>query len=214
MATVQNVLIGRSSGSVGGTVFLTYKGVNVTRSKPLFVTNPQTFLQTQQRYKFSFLRDFYNKSGVIINQGFVDVRRKQSLLNAFMSLNIKAIFTNNYPNMPILIPDSIVVSRGLYTGVKSYSFIAHSASNDVTFVVETVLYNKAKSTDKGSFLVWNETKNTFFTIIGFVQRTVNNQSFSTYLFFDIGDVVHSWLYFTSVNGNEIAGSQYSKCIVV
>lgn len=34
MARVQNTLIGRASGSVGGATFTTWKGINVLKSKP------------------------------------------------------------------------------------------------------------------------------------------------------------------------------------
>ena len=55
MARVQNTLIGKSSGSVGGATFSTWKGINVLKSKAITVANPKTVGQLTQRNRMTLM---------------------------------------------------------------------------------------------------------------------------------------------------------------
>lgn len=89
MAKTQNTLIGRSSGSVGGATFSTWKGINVLKSKPLTVANPRTRAQLNTREMFAALVALYRSIAGIVKVGFASQAVKKSEFNAFLSNAMK-----------------------------------------------------------------------------------------------------------------------------
>src|SRR5574344_1175407 len=89
MAIVQNTLIGKASGSVGGTTFTSWKGKNVLKSKPAQVANPRTAAQTAQRTKFIGAVASYRQMAPVVQQGFAGLAVGKSAYNAYASENIK-----------------------------------------------------------------------------------------------------------------------------
>ncbi len=88
MAKVQNTLIGRASGSIGGATFTTWKGINVLKSKPESVANPNTLKQKSQRNRLSIMVALYRLLTFAIGVGFKSRAIGKSAYNAFMSANI------------------------------------------------------------------------------------------------------------------------------
>lgn len=88
MAKVQNTLIGRASGSVGGATFTTWKGINVLKSKPESVANPRTLGQISQRNRLAIMVPIYRLLALAIAVGFKSRAVGKSAYNAFMSANI------------------------------------------------------------------------------------------------------------------------------
>lgn len=88
MAKVQNTLIGRASGSVGGATFTTWKGINVLKSKPESVANPRTLGQISQRNRLSVMVAVYRLIALAITIGFKTRAVGKSAYNAFVSANI------------------------------------------------------------------------------------------------------------------------------
>lgn len=85
----QNPLIGRSSQKFSNSIFSTWKGINVVRSKPLEVANPQTPAQTEQRNKFGAMVNFARQALNTIKLGLKSQAIKQSEYNVFISKNIQ-----------------------------------------------------------------------------------------------------------------------------
>ena len=90
MAKTQNTLIGRSSGSVGGATFSTWKGINVLKSKPLTVANPKTAGQVATRNMFTALVRLYREIANVVKIGFNSQAVKKSEFNEFLSTAMRA----------------------------------------------------------------------------------------------------------------------------
>ena len=111
MAIVQNTLIGRSQNKVGGTVFSTWKGKNVLKSKPLTVANPQTDGQQAQRSKMRQLVDNFRFMLAIIRVSFIEVSAGSTEWASFMKYNLRNAFTVSGAAATML-PDNLTFSRG------------------------------------------------------------------------------------------------------
>ena len=88
MARVQNVLIGRASGSVGNATFSTWKGINVLKAKPESVAQPNTPAQQGQKNRMTLIVSVYRLIAAIILFGYKEQAIKKSEYNAFVSDNI------------------------------------------------------------------------------------------------------------------------------
>jgi len=84
----QNPLIGRSAQKFANSIFSTWKGINVVRSKPIEVSNPRSPGQVTQRSKFSAMvalgRLYLNTAKL----GLKSLAIKKSEYNAFIGANI------------------------------------------------------------------------------------------------------------------------------
>lgn len=112
MATSQNTLIGRASGSVDGVTFLTIFRKNVMRAKMSHQTNPSSIAQRLQRSKYGQLMGLYADWISVVNIGLESQRKKMTIVNLFQSLNIKNVFTDNMDGTATLNYESLQISKG------------------------------------------------------------------------------------------------------
>lgn len=112
MAVVQNTLIGSASGKVGGTVFSKWKGLNVLKSKPLTVANPNTDLQQMRRSALRQMTALYRLVSAVVNIGFKEQAVGMSPFNAFTSTNLKGAFNYSSPPNATLIDESVKYAKG------------------------------------------------------------------------------------------------------
>lgn len=89
MAKPQNTLIGKTSGSVGGTTFSSWKGINVLKAKAEQVANPNTPGQQEQRSKLRKAVAVFRAAHDTIDVGMMQQAVKMSGYNAFVSENLK-----------------------------------------------------------------------------------------------------------------------------
>lgn len=113
MATTQNTLIGRASGSVANTTFLTVWRNNVIRSKMWGQPPSSSPSQLSQRFKYNFILNFYQLHKDYIQIGMGKSNRKMTIYNYFQKQNLKRIFVNNLPALPTVNYDLIQISKGL-----------------------------------------------------------------------------------------------------
>lgn len=127
MAITQNTLIGRSQNKVGGTVFSTWKGKNVLKSKPLTVANPQTAPQQGQRGKLSFLVLFFRAFLSVIRYSFTEVSVGSTEWASFIKYNLKTNWSGSAPNFTFN-PVEFVGARG--TLVNAPNMVASSVTQN------------------------------------------------------------------------------------
>ena len=89
MSVVQNTLIGRARNKVGGTVFSSWKGLNVLKSKPLTVANPRTDGQQSQRKGLALLVNLFRMYLVLLRYSFNEVSQGSTEWASFMKYNLK-----------------------------------------------------------------------------------------------------------------------------
>lgn len=111
MSVVQNTLIGRARNKIGGTVFSTWKGKNVLKSKPLTVANPKTNAQQAQRSKMTQLVNYFRFALSLIRYSFIEVSAGSTEWASFMKYNLKNAFTVSGATAT-LDPEALIFARG------------------------------------------------------------------------------------------------------
>ncbi len=111
MATSQNPLIGRMSGTVGNFVTSSYRGQNVVRSKAFNPKDAKTEAQQRHRSLFRMLSDEYSSLAEFIKLGFPTRPRRQSAYNAFMAVNLQNA-VDKTGEFPVIDYSKMLISRG------------------------------------------------------------------------------------------------------
>ncbi len=96
---VSNPLIGKSSGSMGGATFTTWKGKNVLKNKATSVANPNTINQQMRRSALEQTVAIFRANSAAINLGFKKKAVGMSAYNAFSREALQNGF--NYSAPPV-----------------------------------------------------------------------------------------------------------------
>lgn len=213
MARVQNTLIGKSSGSVGGATFSTWKGINVLKSKAISVFNPKTQAQENQRQRMALLVAFFRTASSAINIGFQKLAVKKSAYNAFIQANlIPANFTGVAPNMELEV-GFLTLSKGtiLPTVITSMTNTAASANVIVNWDGNDVPVG-GSADDIAHVVVYNENSK----IVGTNSLAVRNDDTATVVLpqvTDNADTLYAWLYFENPITKEVSDSTQDNIVV-
>lgn len=111
MAVTQNTLIGRSRQKVGGTVFRTWKGLNVLQSKPLTVANPNTPAQQARRSALSQMVSMFRAYLSYVRLAFNEMPAGTTQWAQLLKYNLKTAFDFVPPNANFQ-PETLRVSSG------------------------------------------------------------------------------------------------------
>ncbi len=112
MARVQNVLIGKASGSIGNATFSSWKGINVLKSKAIQVANPRTDGQVRQRNRLTVMVAFFRLVSAAVALGFREGAIKMSEYNAFIRENVVNGTQIVNGNDARLVAENILISKG------------------------------------------------------------------------------------------------------
>lgn len=210
MARVQNTLIGRASGSVGQVVFLTWRLINVTRSKPSSVANPDTILQQQQRNRFGATVELYRILKDILAVGLKNRNRKMTLFNFFQYLNQQKCFDNVGDGTVAFLPENLIVSYGKNGGVNNLKLLGANGGPSVQFTwIDLPLPDGFTFNDKVYAAVFNENSGQWgvysaasnFRNLQFLNLIMpSNQT--------TGDVLHGFIFFKNPETGLVSTSQY------
>lgn len=111
MATVQNPIVGRASGSLGNTVFLKYNDKNVIKSKPLEVKPSNTPAQANQRALLKKVAGLVRDLSASLSIAKRSARTGRNPKNTAKSALAKQIFARVTGTAPdrVLQPDGITL---------------------------------------------------------------------------------------------------------
>ncbi len=119
MAKIPQGILGGISGKIGGVVGSSWKGINVIKTKPLSVANPQTAGQVAQRTLFGNTVLFATLIlATVIKPLWDRFASKQSGFNAFIQANI-AYFENEVPEYD----SGFAISKGKMDATPINTFI-------------------------------------------------------------------------------------------
>lgn len=213
MARVQNTLIGKSSGSVGGATFSTWKGINVLKSKAISVFNPKTQAQENQRQRMALLVAFFRTASSAINIGFQKLAVKKSAYNAFIQENLIPLnFTGIAPNMTLEV-GFLAISKGTIqpTVITSMTNTEGSANVIVNWDGDNIPVG-ASADDIAHVVVYNSD----FELIGTNSLATRDDDTATVVLPQIttnGDNLYSWLYFENPISKEVSDSTSTSIVV-
>lgn len=213
MARVQNTLIGKSSGSVGGATFSTWKGINVLKSKAISVFNPKTQAQENQRQRMALLVAFFRSASSAINVGFQKLAVKKSAYNAFIQANLLPYnFSGVAPSMT-LVETSVLLAKGTIQSVSIASVTNTAASANVV-----VGWNGddipvgASADDIAHVVVYNQTG----AVVGVNSSAIRSADTATVVLpvvTEPTDVLVAYLFFENPISKEVSDSRSFDIIV-
>lgn len=200
MATSQNTLIGRSSGSVDGVTFLTIFRQNVMRAKMSHQTNPNSTAQQSQRFKYNTLLSIYEMGKNVIDIGFKKYSPNRTPWNSFMSYNAKTMFTNNGTSVPNVDIAKLQIGRG-HLIPRSWFFGELFKGQNVGWVAFPDAFNaKYMSGSTAAVLIINASQNVISANI-VTPDFLGAVSLETNTINVLGDIIFvSMFYFNEVDG--------------
>lgn len=210
MGKIPQGILGGVSGAVGGVVGSSWKGINVIKTKPLSVANPQTAGQVAQRTKFSNSVSF---AGIIlatiIKPMWDRFASRMSGYNEFIKTNID-LFAATLPSTP----SSLVISKGKMAKTDIATIVAThlSASVDVTWVDDQGEGFKL-ATDEAFILIYNSDSG---TIDGFNTTVDRSTETATVVLSDVvgtGEHLECYLAFRRADGTIVSNTDHLQDIV-
>jgi hypothetical protein len=214
MATVQNTLIGRASGSVGEVVFLTWKLINITRAKPASVANPDTVPQQTQRNMFGQVVGLFQVLKPILKVGLANRNRKMTIFNRFQKFNMPQAFQDVGGGLVALVPENLKISYGLMvkTPIASIDSLGGDASVDLVWESVNIPLGSSLNDIAYAFVI-NQTQGTFAYAFGQLrQNDIMQLDFSSNN--QIGDILQAYLFFVSPDGKKISDNSWLQHEVV
>ena len=214
MAVTQNTLIGRSRGSVGGTTFSKWKGLNVLKSKPESVEQPNTIGQQTQKNRMALIVQIGRGIKPALDAGFKEQAINQSEFNAFVSENIMTAISAGSP--PAVTPNfpALEISKGSLSNTLISSVTSPSAQPDVDFAYANTATTPDQSlTDRAVAVVINTTQGEVAYIIGADARSAGSTTVTMPSNLTIGDVLECYLFFVKEDYSKASDSQYDQATV-
>ena len=205
-------ILGAISGLVGTVVGASYNGIDYLRSRPKKSTKPKTEAQLEQQMVFELVGDFVRQILDEIRVGFQTHKKGQSAYSAAMGENLKEGVTGVYPALALNY-SKLVMSKG---GLKKPSDAEVAATDPGELEITWV--NNARPgtpslTDKATVIVYNADKEEFVTMPAAAARSLETYTLQVPADF-AGDMVHTWMYFVSVNGKKVSDSVYVGSVLV
>jgi len=214
-AVVQNPIIGRARNKFAGAIFSTWKGLNVLRSSPLTVANPDTEGQQIQRNKLKLMVKLYRSISGAVTVGFRQQAIQKSEYNAFASaMLLNSMLAPNSGDVSV-VPEDLLVAKGTMTPTPIDSVADDGTDMTITWDAAAPLGVGQASTDLAYVVTFSndqlDTLEFFGSSLGVVERSVGTLTFPLP---DGASILpeHTYLFFASQNDNEVSDSVYSGSI--
>ena len=199
----QNLVFGRSSGSLGNVVASASYGENIVRSKPLEVYNPQTAKQTNMRTIMADVVQIAkaaNQYLAITKRTARTGRTKKMSAYAYLIKDILAAKLGSTPNI-ILPAAGITLGVGDLSKTTPTTFLIDISANNVLLEWVADATDNQTALDIPSIIMFNITKRKVFVGGNPIQRSDGGDSVPIPKgFADLGDTVAGFLAFEDQNG--------------
>lgn len=212
MGKISKGILGGFRGRVGTVVGSKIFGIDVMRSYQPNVRNPRTIGQVSQRSRFSFVVLFLRAFLRIIRVGYSLKAIKQSAFNACVSINVKNAVSGAYPNYAIDYA-KVMFAKGPLLKANSL-FMDENVAEAVSIGIHQNCLNIDPEYDDLAYGVfYNLTKDQVMTSKGVLKRSDWDVNVVPELW-EVGDVVHGWVFYTSPDGVEISDSSYAGSTIL
>lgn len=216
MSVTQNVLIGKSRKSMGNATFTTWKGLNVLKSKPVSVANPQTDKQLAQRSALRQLVSMFRANRGAIEAGFKSKAIKMSAFNAFTSYNLKNGFNLSSPPDADFSPTNFSFSRGTIetTAIATAVIDASAHTLTITWAPSPLSAGQSNSDTVGWGVVNTTAANEMESGTTTDVRSAGTATITLANTYTAGDTCIVYLFFKSATDNAVSDSVNTSVTVV
>jgi hypothetical protein len=214
MARTQNTLIGRTSGSIGGVTFSTWKGINVAKSKATSVADPKTPAQLAQRARMANAVILFKALGAITNTGFIEGATGKSAYNVFVSQNIKNGSIGSVPGTLLATPAGFITSSGTLDNTSSQMASANASGNTIALQWDKTVTGNKLSTDLVKIVVLDSTGAVVAEPQAVFSRIDSPITISSNRSLVVGETLHAYISFYQQSTRKSDDSSYSSQVVV
>lgn len=206
---VQNPIVGRSRNKLANTIFSTWNGLNIVRSKPLSVANPQSLAQRIQRARTTVNAQFAKAFSAAILIGFRIKQVGQSARSQALKANYPATYADPVTAGGGLTFADMVVAKGSMTPTPITTATATAGSSNVSVSFPNAVADASQAnTDKMVLCVMNGSTGASVQSIGNVDRSTGSISTSLPEVVQSGDDIHFYLFAYSVTTSAVSDSTY------
>lgn len=207
---VQNPIVGRSRNKLANTIFSTWNGLNIVRSKPLSVANPQSLAQRIQRARTTVNAQFAKAFSAAILIGFRIKQLGQSARSQALKANYPATYADPITAVGGLTFADAVVAKGSMTPTPMTSATATAGSANVSVGFPNSVADASQASGDWMVLcVINGSTGASVQSIGTVKRSAGSISASLPEAVQSGDDVHFYLYAYSTTTSAVSDSTYA-----
>lgn len=216
MSVLQNPLIGRAKQKLGGSVFSTWKGINVLKGKPLSVANPKTDKQLMRRSALVQIVAIGRIVKAAIDTGFNEQAVRKSAFNAFTGYNLRNAFNYAAPPAATLVPVDMLMAQGTISRTAIDSLVAdESLATIAVGWLNPSLQPGQSNADVPLIVLHNVTQNLWYGLTVPAIRTDLNYSVSSAdLPFVAGDTVIGWLSFFNPTSRKSSDSTNEQVVAI
>lgn len=205
----QNPIVGRSRNKLANTIFSTWNGLNIVRSKPLSVANPKSLAQRIQRARTTVNAQFAKAFSAAILIGFRIKLVGQSARSQALKANYPATYADPVTAVGGLTFANAVVSKGSMTPTPITTATANSGSLLVGVTFPTTVADASQAIkDKMVLCVFNGNTGASVQSIANVDRSGGSITASLPEAVQSGDEVHFYLFAYSVTTSAVSDSSY------
>lgn len=214
MSVVQNPLIGRARQKLGGTVFTTWKGINVIKGKPLTVANPRTDGQLMRRSAMRQTVDIARQIAGAINFGFKEQAVQKSAFNAFVGYSLRNAFDYSAPPTASFVAANMLVSQGTISSTPITNVDADAGTNLIKVDWSSASLAPGQSmADKLMIVVADVPGNEFYAAPDQALRSDNTIAVTVPAgLITNGGTVHVWLFAYNTTSRKSGDSVHSTAV--
>lgn len=215
LTVTQNPLIGRARKSFANNVFTTYKGMNVVKSKPLSVANPNTEKQQVFRNAQKMIVEIYRSISAIVKLGFRETPNPLSPYNAFVSYGRKNAFSYSVPPTPSFLSANMLIAKGSITTTPMTSIVLDDTADSLELDWATAVADASQSAnDNLSVVVFRATDNELmFAQNSSIKRSAGTANF-TVVGLAPGVIYNVYTFFASSTEKKSSDSQYQSVTAI
>ncbi|PTS97369.1 hypothetical protein DBR11_17340 [Pedobacter sp. HMWF019] len=201
-------ILGGFSGKIGNVIGAVWRGVDYMRSLPRKSNKPATEAQLIPRLKLKVVVGFLRSINDLIKLGYQSYKGKQTPMNAAVAFHIDKAITGVYPNLNINFP-KVVFSKGhlLRPSAPGVESVTPAKIKFEWLNNAPATGSSTAATDMATLLLYNPDKEQFVTAEDVAARSALTFTLSVPAEW-IGDDVHCWMSFVSVNRKEVSDSVY------
>ncbi|MBU0695427.1 MAG: hypothetical protein KKE39_02720 [Bacteroidetes bacterium] len=212
MGKYEKGILGPFNGKVGTVIGSQWKGITYMRSLPRKSNKAATQKQLDVQNKFLQVINFLKPISGLIVDGYQNIKGSLTPFNYAVSYHLKNAISGVSPNFTINL-NKVVISRGELNGLTDAT-VASDAANTLHFSWDALsLMGLAKTDDKVSALIFEETSGSGFTFQESALRSAGEFLAALPASFS-GQTVNCWITVKSNDNKLISTSAYLGQVVV
>ena len=215
MGTYNPGVFGTFNGKVGSVVASKWKGIKVVKNYPEKSSKPKSEPQLSQTSQFGLVGSFLKKAAGLISVGYQGVSGAVTPWNIALKYHLEEAITGTYPNFQL---NYEMVRLSLEDSAMDWAPDAKAIAVagmmvKVSWKLDANASKSTQPTDKAYIFLYNPAKKKSVSVTGNMLRSALSRDLPMPSYFT-GDVLYSWLFFTSADGKIVSETQYLGSVTI